>query len=342
MKTNLGNLIVAFFRSHLAAQRDCSPNTIASYRDCIRLLLQYACAHLKVQVDQLGIEDITDQTILDFLDYLEKERGNSASSRNQRLGAIKSFYRFMAQQEPLLLPVCERVCAIRAKKTARKIIPSLDAQQVQAILQAPDPNTLQGRRDRALLLLLHNTGARVQELCDLTVADLRLDQPTQVLLTGKGRKQRQVPLWPETVHALKQYFATRPQKELPSQPVFLNSHGQTLSRFGAGYLVRRYTALAARSCPSLQKRKVSPHAFRHTTSLNLVQSGADITAVRDWLGHADIKTTSQYFEINLEMKRQALDRCPAPSLTPGKHKPQWKQPAILQFLSQLSERSALC
>jgi site-specific recombinase XerD len=342
MKTTLGNLIVAFFRSHLAAQRNCSPNTIASYSDCIGLLLRYACAHLKLQVDQLSIEEITDQTILEFLDYLEKERGNSASSRNQRLAAIRSFYRFMAQQEPLLVQTCERVCAIRAKKTAHKIIPSLDAQQVQSILQAPDPNTRQGCRDRALLLLLHNTGGRVQELCDLTVADLRLDQPTQVLLTGKGCKQRQVPLWPETIHALKQYFATRPQNELPSQPVFLNSHGQALSRFGVGHLVRRYTALATRSCPSLQNRKVSPHAFRHTTSLNLVQSGADIATVKDWLGHADIKTTSRYFEINLEMKRQALERCPAPSLKPGKHKPQWKQPGILQFLAQLSKRAALC
>ena len=341
MKTTLGHLLVSFFRSHLAARRNCSPNTIASYSDCIRLLLQYACAQLHVHVDQLSLEDLTDQIILDFLDHLEQDRGNAATSRNQRLGAIKSFYRFLAQQEPLLLPVCERVGAIHAKETAHKLIPSLDAEQVQAILQAPDPDTAHGRRDRALLLMLYNTGARVQELCDLSVADLRREAPAQVLLTGKGRKQRLVPLWPETVQALEQYLHTRPPEQLQNPPLFLNSHGHRLSRFGVRHLVRRYAALAARRCPSLRQRQVTPHTFRHTTALHLLQSHADIVTVKDWLGHADIKTTSQYVEIDLNLKRQALDRCPPPSLLPGHQKPHWTAPEILSFLTQLSKRSAL-
>jgi site-specific recombinase XerD len=342
MKTSLGHLIVLFFRSHLAARRNCSPNTIASYSECVRLLLQYACAQLRVHVDQLGLEDITDQIILDFLDHLEQDRRNSPASRNQRLGAIKSFYRFLAQQEPLLLPVCERVGAIRAKKTAHKLIAGLDPEQVQAILQAPGPDTANGCRDRALLLMFDNTGARVQELCDLDVGDLRLEHPAQVLLTGKGRKQRLVPLWPETVHALEQYLQTRLHEKLRNQPLFLNSHGKRLSRFGVGYLVRRYATLASRICPSLRLRRVTPHTFRHTTALQLIQSHADIVTVRDWLGHVDIRTTSQYVQIDLEMKRQALDRCPAPSLVPGNRKPEWTSPQILSFLTQLSKRSALC
>ncbi len=342
MKTTLGHLIVSFFRSHLANHRGCSPNTIASYSDCIRLLLHYVCEQRQLPIDELSLEEITDERILGFLDHLEQVRGNSAVSRNQRLGAIKSFYRFLALQEPLLLPVCERVCAIRAKKTAHKLIPSLGTEQTQAILQAPDPGTAQGCRDRALLLMLHNTGARVQELCDLSVASLRLEKPAQVVLTGKGRKQRIVPLWPETVQALEQSILTRPQGHLRDQPLFLNLHGKPLSRFGVGYLVHRYTALAARRCPSLRTANVTPHTFRHTTALNLVQSSADIVTVRDWLGHADIKTTALYVQIDLETKRRALDQCPAPSLNPGTPKPEWTQPPILKFLAQLSRRSALC
>ena len=342
MKTTLGHLIVCFFRSHLAAHRGCSPDTIASYGDGIRLLLQYACEQRHVPIDQLGLEDITDQTILGFLDHLEQDRHNVAETRNQRLGAIKSFFRFLAQQEPTLLPVCERVAAIRAKKTARKLIPSLDAEQVQAILQAPDPDTAQGCRDRALLLLLYNTGARVQELCDLTVAGLRLAPPGQVTLTGKGRKQRLVPLWPETAQALTQYLQTRPPEPPQNQPLFLNRHGQPLSRFGVRHLVRHYTALAARRCPSLRQTKVTPHTFRHTTALHLLQSGAGIVTVKDWLGHADIKTTTLYVQIDLDAKRRARDQCPAPTLAPGNQEPQWRQPQILRFLTQLSRRSALC
>jgi integrase len=147
---------------------------------------------------------------------------------------------------------------------------------------------------------------------------------------------------PKTMQALEQYLKTRPQEQLHRQPLFLNRHGQCLSRFGVRHLVRRYATLAARRCPSLCKRKVTPHTFRHTTALHLIQSRVDIVTVKDWLGHADIKTTSQYVEINLDMKRQALDRCPAPSLAPENHKPAWTAPQILSFLAQLSKRSALC
>ena len=342
--TTFGSLVVGFFRNYLANQKGCSKNTIGSYSDCIRLLLVYSCERFQVSFDRLDLERIDDRLILDFLDHLEKERGNQAKTRNQRLGAIKTFFRFLALQDPALTAVCERICAIRPKRTDHKVIATLDRDEITEILAVRETDTLLGARDQALLMLLYNTGARVQELVDLDASDLRMQEPLQVLLTGKGRKQRIVPLYEETVAAILHYLTLREGAGIESQAVFLNARGKRITRFGIGHIVAKHAARAARTCPSLKGKKVTPHTFRHTIALHLIQSGSDISAVKEWLGHADINTSSLYVEINIEMKRKALDACPPPVSphTDLPDKPLWHDPQISRFLQELSRVVTLC
>jgi site-specific recombinase XerD len=339
-----GSLIISFFSSYLANQKGSSPETIASYSDCIRLLINYSCKQLALTIDKLTIDMISDQVILDFLDYLEQERNNAPKTRNQRLSAIKTFFRFAANQEPALIAVCERVCNISKKKTAHKLIQSLENNEVKAILNQPAANTLKGLRDRALLTLLYNTGARVQEVVDLDISDLNMENPKQVILTGKGNKQRITPLYTETVDAIKTYLDFRKKEGEHNDALFLNTQGQRIGRFGIGYLVKEYVAKAAKNCPSLANKNISTHTFRHTIALHLIQSGVDITVVKEWLGHASIKTTSLYVEINMEMKRKALQACPPPVRTSetAESTPEWHTAPVLAFLQQLSRKAALC
>ena len=342
--TTLGLLIVSFFRNYLANQKGYGPNTIASYSDCIKLLLSYACESLNVSFDELSLERITDQLILNFLDHLEHERSNVSKTRNVRLGAIKTFFRFLALQEPTAGAMCERVCAISAKKTEHRVIIPLDNDEVKAILATAISPTVLGTRDKALLILLYNTGARVQELVDLDVSDLRMEKPLQVLLTGKGRKQRIVPLYEETVTAIRHSLKLRGQAGVKHEALFLNSRNRRITRFGISHVVSKYADLAARTCPSLEGKNVTPHTYRHTTALHLIQSGVDISVVKEWLGHRDIKTTSLYVDIDIEMKRRALEAYPPPSApkTDEPDKPLWHDPGLLPFLQGLSRRAKLC
>ena len=341
---NLGPLIISFFRNYLANQKGYSPNTIASYSDCIRLLLNYACECIGVSFDKLDVERIGEQLILEFLDHLEQDRGNAPKTRNQRLGTIKTFFRFLALQEPMLTAVCERVCVISAKKTEHKVIATLDNAEVKEILGVVNPETLQGARDQALFVMLYNTGARVQELIDLDVSNLRMETPMQVLLTGKGRKQRIVPLYGETITAIQHYLKLREQAKIEEDALFLNSRGKRITRFGIDYIVSKYAKSAAKKCPSLVDKDVTPHTYRHTTALHMIQSGIDIFVIKEWLGHADIKTTSLYVDIDIEMKRKALEACPSPTV-PRTGVPEnlhWHDPSVLNFLKGLSRQAALC
>lgn len=340
--TTFGSLILSFFSSYLANQRGLSPETIASYSDCIRLLIDYTCNKLDTTVDKLALEAISEALILDFLDYLQKERNNSPKTRNQRLAAIKTFFRFAARQDPTLCAVCERVCTISAKKSEYKIIQPLENNEVKEILSQVDSNTLNGARDRVILALLYNTGARVQEIIDLKISDLNMQNPMQVILTGKGKKQRIVPLYSQTIEAIQHYLNLRKNAGIEHEKLCLNSKKQPISRFGVAYLIQKYVCKAMRKCSSLLKKTVTPHTFRHTTALHLIQSGVDITVVKEWLGHACIKTTSLYVEIDIDMKRKALKACPPPIPGLQIEKPQWKEAPILAFLQQLSRKAALC
>jgi site-specific recombinase XerD len=222
------------------------------------------------------------------------------------------------------------------------VVEYLEDQEIGALLKHVDQSSRNGARDYALLLFLYNTGARVQEVADLEVGDLRLDAPFQVELTGKGRKKRVCPLWPETVAAIRNCLEYRgPDTErIPS--VFLNANGHPITRFGIRYIVRRYAAMAAHACPSLKSKKTSPHSVRHTTAMHLLQSGNDLSVVKAWLGHAHLDTTHAYIEIDMKMKRKALEASQPPGVAISKKKrPRWLQPGILQWLDDLSKSAKI-
>jgi integrase/recombinase XerD len=322
----------SFFHQHLAAERGLSPNTIVCYRDSLKLLLQFAASKLKTPIDKLAVEHLSADVVLAFLNDLESTRGNSARTRNNRLAALRAFFRHVARQEPLLLQPCQRLCQIPLKKTPHQCIEYLEDHEVRALLGSVDLSDRNGVRDYALLLLLYNTGARVQEIVNLEIKDVRQDAPPQVRLIGKGNKERVCPLWHETVRAIQTYLDTR-RDEPHDAALFLNATAQPITRFGIGYIVSKYAKRAATTCPSLANKPVSPHLIRHSTAM--LQSGNAITVVKDWLGHADVNTTHGYVEINLEMKRKALQACKAPK-SPPRPRRRWQDPDLLKWLDELT------
>ena len=338
MKITFAYLVTTFFTVHLSTELGLSPNTIASYSDCMRLLINYLCEHLGIDPEAIDIQMISPERVLDFLGYLEKERGNGTASRNQRLAAIKSFFHFLARTVPELMHANERIQAIKQKSTDQRPPPSLSVEEVEAILSCPDPNMLLGARDKALLQLMYNTGARVQELADLTVTDLHLQAPATVTLTGKGKKTRVIPLWKQTAEILTHSLEFRKQAGVHSEYLFLSSRGGPMTRSGIGRRVALHAQAAVTACPSLQGRKITPHTFRHTTALHLIDAGNDIFVLKDWLGHAHIRTSSQYVEISVERKRKALEKVPPPGGGNPTEIPRWTQPAIMEFLMRCSRK----
>ena len=342
MNPSLSHLITRFFVSYLANERGASQNTITAYSDTLRLFIKYLCKQHSKPPEKLSQEMLNLDVVLDFLDHLEHERGNSPSTRNQRLAAIKSFLHYATRENPELMLPNERIQAVRAKKTDHKPPPSLSVEQVHAILDSIDTASLIGLRDKALIQLLYNTGGRVQEIADLCMDDLRFDKPATVTLTGKGRKTRTIPLWSETVQHIQAYLLAREYAGICSDHLFLNNKGQPLTRFGIGRRIEHHGKNAAEQCPSLKDLKLTPHVFRHTTALHLIETGSDITIVKEWLGHADIKTASQYIEVSVARKRNALEKLPPPGSGERVEMPEWKEPGILEFLTSLSLNRKLC
>jgi site-specific recombinase XerD len=262
-------------------------------------------------------------------------------SRNQRLAAIKTFFHFLARTVPELLHANERIQAIRMKSVEHHPPASLTVEEVDAILACPDTGTLLGSRDKALLQLMYNTGARVQELADIAITDLHFEMPMTVTVTGKRNKTRIIPLWKETVDILAYYLEYRKQKGIESDHLFLSNRNQPMTRFGISRRVALHAEAAAAACLSLEGRNITPHTFRHATALHLVEAGNDIFAVRDWLGHGHVKTTSLYVEISLERKRKALEKLPAPDGGKPPESPQWTQPALMEFLTRCSRKDIM-
>ncbi len=323
-------LVQTFFTQHLTNQRQLSPCTVASYRDTFRLLLAYVRDQTRREPAHQRLEDWDAPPILDFLDHLEKQRHCCVRSRNARLAALHCFMRYVSQQEPASLALASRVLAIPSKRASRPLLGYLTAQEVQAILEAPAPDTFSGRRDRLLFQLLYNTGARVSEVVALNRQDLLSDSCQTVTLHGKGRKQRTVPLWPKTSRQLRLWLDQRPTE--PSTPVFANRLGERLSRFGIAKRLAEAAQKAARVCPSLRGRQVSPHVLRHTTAMHLLQAGVDLTAIALWLGHESPATTHPYVEADLEMKKKTLNRLKQPKGKPIAFQP---RDSLLAFLEAL-------
>ena len=342
MNPTLSHLTTCFFISYLANERGASENTIAAYSDTLRLLIKQLCKKHGKQPEKLSLEMLNPEAVLDFLDHLERDRNNSKSTRNQRLAAIKSFLHYAARENPESMLKNERIQAIRSKKTDHKPPPSLTVEHVRAILGSIDTSNLIGLRDKALIQLLYNTGARVQEIADLRISDLRFKSPATATLTGKGRKTRTIPLWDETVQLIQAYLQAREHEGIHSDHLFLNNKREPITRFGIGRRIELHGINAAEKCPELKDMKLTPHVFRHTTALHLIETGNDITIVKEWLGHADIKTTSHYIEVSVARKRDALEKLPPPGSGEQVEMPEWKAPGIIEFLTSLSGNRKLC
>lgn len=332
------HLVTAFFQKHLAAERGLPANTIASYSDCIRLLINFACKRFELKPEEISMDKLNRDLIIAFLDDLESNRKNCVSTRNQRLAAIKTFFHFLACSVPELMHLNETIQAIRQKNTDYTPPPSMTIDEVEAIKAVCDITQLIGARDKAMVTLLYNSGGRAQEIADLHICDLRLDAAATVTLTGKGGKTRTTPLRDDTIGAISFYLKYREQSGIHSEHLFLNVKGNPMTRFGIGRRVGELARKAASSCPSLLGRIITPHVFRHTIALHLIESGVDIVLVQDWLGHADLRTTSQYVEVSIERKRTALEKVPSPESgdTKASELSKWKQPALMAFLTRLS------
>lgn len=310
LNTHLAPHVRAFFEDHLACQRNLSPNTIQSYRDALKMFLQFAAATRKKPAAEILMTDMEDPLVPDFLSHLEKTRGNSVRTRNHRLVALRVFFEYVSSREPLLLDRCRRVLAIPLKKGAA--IPSiryLEKEEIVAIFDAVDRSSALGQRDHALLLFLYNTGARVQEASDARVSWLSLEKPHRIEILGKGRKLRVCPLWESTVRTLQKLLGERDGQIGRDDHLFLNRLGRPLSRAGIADVVEKYTTRAAAGMAALREKKVTPHTIRHTTAMHLLQSGVEVNVIRSWLGHVSLSTTNCYVQIDLAMKARALKSC---------------------------------
>ena len=327
---SIGPLVQAFFAEHLCQYKAASPRTVSSYRDTFRLLLAFVKDATGTPPTALSIDHLDAPTILRFLDYLEHGRNNTVRSRNARLAAIRSFFRFVALREPTALAVATRVLAVPAKRTERRLVGYLTRSEMEALLAAPSPTGRSGRRDRALLLTMYNTGGRVTEIAGLRQGDVTLDTSPYVHLQGKGRKHRAVPIWSRTARTLRLWF--KEMGLVPDAPAFPNARAGHLSRHGVAFIVRKAFESARAVCPSLEHKRVHPHLVRHTTAMHLLQSGVDPAVIALWLGHERLETTHVYVEADLQMKRDALEKL-APAGKPAR--PFKPDDALMTFLAGL-------
>jgi site-specific recombinase XerD len=324
-------LVQRFFAEHLTHHRAVSPRTVAAYRDTFRLLLQFAERHTGKSPISLKLVDLDSKLVLAFLDHLERDRKNGARSRNARLAALRSFLKYAAHHDLSALGVIERALAVPMKRFDRPMLGFLARQEVQAILDASDTATWAGQRDHALFTMLYNTGARVSEIIGLRVKSLVLDTSPAIHLTGKGRKQRTVPLWHSTVTVMRAWKRRMGATE-DSAPLFPNRSGRAMSRSNITQRLALAVAAAAEQHPQLLARSISPHTFRHTTAMHLLQSGVDMAVIALWLGHESPSTTHMYIEADLAMKERALSRL----LAPAKSAARYRAPdRLMQFLQGL-------
>jgi site-specific recombinase XerD len=328
----LGPHLQAFFAEHLLAHKRASPQTISCYRDTFRLLLRFMQVKTGTEPSALPLAALDADAVLTFLDHIERDRGCSVRSRNNRLAAIRSFFRVVALRVPDRLEQVTRVMAIPVKRGDKRLVHYLSRDEVKALLAAPDRAVWSGRRDHALLLTLYNTGARVSEIITLRREQVRLDPATgaHVELLGKGRKERVVPLWAETAQMLRAWF--RELGDHGNGVAFPSIHGRTLSRDGVDHLLRRAVVTAAAACSSLGAKKVSPHVLRHSTAMHLFQAGVDMAVIALWLGHESLETTHVYVEADLATKERALEKlAPMPGM-PTRYRADDK---LLAFLTAL-------
>jgi site-specific recombinase XerD len=328
----VGPYVQAFFAEHLLVHKRVSPQTIACYRDTFRMLLRFMQGRTGTEPAALPLAALDADAVLAFLDYVERDRSCSVRSRNNRLAAIRSFFRVVALRVPERLDQVTRVMAIPVKRGDKRLVHYLTRDEVRALLAAPEKTVWSGRRDHALLLTMYNTGARVSEIIALRREQVLLNTNAgaHVELRGKGRKERVVPLWTETAGVLRSWF--RELGDRGNGTAFPGVRGRELSRDGVDYLLRRTVITASAACPSLGAKKVSPHVLRHSTAMHLFQAGVDMAVIALWLGHESLETTHVYIEADLATKERALEKlAPMPGM-PARYRPDDK---LLAFLSGL-------
>lgn len=326
------HLVQSFFADYLRRVRGASEHTVRAYRDALRMFFLFLAGRPGRSVADLRLDDVRADAVLAFLQHLESERGNQAVTRNCRLAALRSFVEHLLRHDPTRAEQYARILAIPTKRAATRPVSYLEPEDMRAVIEAVDKTGRESRRDRALLLFLYNTGARVSEALALRPRDLQLERPRQARLYGKGGKERLCPLWAETAAALRAI----PLATGPDEPIFRNARGGALTRDGAAYVLSKYVGRAAEARASLGRRRVTPHVLRHSCAVALLQAGVDVSVIRDYLGHASIATTSRYISTNLQTKREVLrafwkraglDRPAAARWRPS--------PNLLAFLSSL-------
>ena len=330
----LARAVHGFFGPYLMEQRGLSRHTVLSYRDTLALLLRFIAQTRRTDPATLDLDALTADVVLAFLNHLESDRHNKTSSRNVRLAAIHAFARYVSIQFPERLQQVQQIVGIPFKRAGTRPIEYFEYDEIRAILDSADRATPSGRRDYALLALMFNSGARVQEIVDIGACDLQLQSPPQIKLVGKGRKTRICPLWPQTAKVLKAFVAERALDSRSNAAVFCNQRGERLTRFGIRYLLAKYCRIASGKSPSLTRKRLHPHSVRHSTAVFLLKSGVDLPSISHWMGHASVTTTGRYAKVDLEMKRQALARAATigDTIAPTKWRP---SRSVLDWLASL-------
>jgi integrase/recombinase XerD len=331
--TPLAPHVSAFFQERLALERRASVNTCDSYAYAFKLLLNYASKHLKIVPARLGLEQIDAPLVVGFLNDLQSTRANAASSRNVRLAAIKSFMHFMQYRLPSALEQIQRVLAIPMQKTEARLVRHLNAPEIQALLDAPKPVNWAGIRDRAMLHLSFAAGLRVSELTGLRLEDLSLQPHASILVHGKGRRERCLPLWKQTTAALRAWLAIRGTLAVPE--LFVSARREPMTRAGFEYILRKHVRNASQRCPSLATKRISPHVLRHSCALTVLEATKDLRKVSLWLGHASMQTTEMYTRADPSIKLEALDAVTPPKLRSGRFR------ASDKLIASLTARSVM-
>lgn len=329
--TPIAPYITAFLTDYLVGQRGASEHTCDTYAYSFQLLFEFASAKTQDTPSQLSLEQLDVPLVCAFLEHLETVRKNTPSTRNVRLAAIKSFFRFLEYRLPQALQQIRAILAIPFKKSDSRLVPYLNRDEAQALLDAPDPSTRDGIRDRSMLHLALAAGLRVSELIGLRMNDLTLQPAPSILVRGKGRRERALPLRKSTAAALRAWLAVRGDQQVPE--IFVNAKGETLSRWGFAYIVKKHATAASTKCPSLQSKRVSPHVLRHTCAMLVLQATQDIRKVALWLGHSSTQTSEIYTRADPTEKLDVINEITPPKLRKGRFRPPDKLIAVLKGLS---------
>lgn len=335
-KTDFTKAVTDYFSEYLPCTCGLSPNTIHSYRDMFKLVLMFFLQEKHIEAHMIELRMLNRTTVLEFLEWLEISRHVSVATRNQRLAAIKAFLRYTQYRYPDLLTNCVDVMNIRPKKHEKTLVSFLSEEQLSVLLKQPDSSTSQGLRDLTLMAVLYDSGARVQEIADLTLGDVRLTHPAMIVLTGKGRKTRQIPLMKDTCRLLEQYISGFHKPDsIRETPFFYNRQGKPLTRYGVTYILKKY---ADKAFPEVDSKAISPHVLRHTKAMHLLRAGVNMIYIRDFLGHADVTTTEVYARIDAEMKRKVFEKT-VPNFIPDTVMPWEEDEDLLQWLTHFGKKN---